>query len=399
MSSKNIKESAAKLCLKDENKEGSETIPKGSTFISGEANSHSINGSATNPNVKVEGHEIVRNERFNRFLEHAKNKFGDKFDYSKVDYVKAKAKVKIICPVHGEFEQTPDKHLNSMYGCPKCAIESDERRIKNSISRIGKPNNACRLPITSLVERLKNKFGDKITFVKPIGEWNGFSTKSIFKCEKHGEFVSTPNNILLKNNTYGCQQCGVEYRTLHKRQSIQRVESELRKIWNNKFEYDFEGYINKSSRIKIICPEHGAFYKSVQKHMYQGCPKCKLDDLKKNGVLPGGYCYELFDELPELKTKSATLYYLVINDGEFYKIGITTKSVSDRIKGLKSKANAFGETINFKILREKEMTLFEAFQLEQKILEENKSSRVYTKPWSTEIFRKDISETIKLYFC
>lgn len=30
------------------------------------------------------------------------------------------SKIKIICPIHGMFEQYPDSHLNGV-GCPKCA--------------------------------------------------------------------------------------------------------------------------------------------------------------------------------------------------------------------------------------------------------------------------------------
>ncbi len=44
---------------------------------------------------------------------------GDKYDYSKVDYQGNKVKVCIICPIHGEFWQTPNQHLKPQ-GCPKC---------------------------------------------------------------------------------------------------------------------------------------------------------------------------------------------------------------------------------------------------------------------------------------
>lgn len=37
------------------------------------------------------------------FIRRAKKVHGDKYDYSKVKYVKAKEKVCIICPIHGEF--------------------------------------------------------------------------------------------------------------------------------------------------------------------------------------------------------------------------------------------------------------------------------------------------------
>ena len=44
----------------------------------------------------------------------------DLYDYSKVEYINAKTKVKIFCNFHKEyFEQTPDKHLGNQ-GCYKC---------------------------------------------------------------------------------------------------------------------------------------------------------------------------------------------------------------------------------------------------------------------------------------
>ena len=49
----------------------------------------------------------------------AKEIHGNKYDYSKVDYVNNRTKVCIICPEHGEFWQTPYKHLNKQ-GCPRC---------------------------------------------------------------------------------------------------------------------------------------------------------------------------------------------------------------------------------------------------------------------------------------
>lgn len=53
------------------------------------------------------------------FIEKARKVHGDKYDYSKVEYVNNKTKVCIICPVHGEFKQRPDEHLKGR-GCQKC---------------------------------------------------------------------------------------------------------------------------------------------------------------------------------------------------------------------------------------------------------------------------------------
>ena len=57
------------------------------------------------------------------FIERANKVHNRKYDYSKVEYIKSSEKVCIICPIHGEFWQTPNKHLNKR-GCPECRREN-----------------------------------------------------------------------------------------------------------------------------------------------------------------------------------------------------------------------------------------------------------------------------------
>ncbi len=69
------------------------------------------------------------------FIQKAKAVHGDKYDYSKVEYVGSKTKVRIICPKHGEFWQRTDCHLQGQK-CPVCAkIENRERQIKWNYSK------------------------------------------------------------------------------------------------------------------------------------------------------------------------------------------------------------------------------------------------------------------------
>lgn len=63
------------------------------------------------------------------FIEKAKLKHGDVYDYSKVKYVDSKTKVKIICITHGEFSQTPNSHLMKQ-GCPACKKSKGEMAIR-----------------------------------------------------------------------------------------------------------------------------------------------------------------------------------------------------------------------------------------------------------------------------
>lgn len=60
------------------------------------------------------------------FIRKAKLIHGNKYDYSKVVYVNNKTKVCIICPIHGEFWQTPNSHLSGC-GCNDCKSENAKR--------------------------------------------------------------------------------------------------------------------------------------------------------------------------------------------------------------------------------------------------------------------------------
>lgn len=54
------------------------------------------------------------------FIKKAKSIHGNTYDYSLVNYIDYDTHVKIICPIHGVFEQTPDSHLQGK-GCLKCS--------------------------------------------------------------------------------------------------------------------------------------------------------------------------------------------------------------------------------------------------------------------------------------
>ena len=55
------------------------------------------------------------------FIDRSRQKHGDRYDYSKVNYINADTKVCIICPKHGEFWQRPINHYKRGQNCPKCS--------------------------------------------------------------------------------------------------------------------------------------------------------------------------------------------------------------------------------------------------------------------------------------
>ena len=55
-----------------------------------------------------------------KFIEEAREVHGDKYDYSKVVYINDTEKVCLVCRQHGEFWISPAKHLRDKQGCPTC---------------------------------------------------------------------------------------------------------------------------------------------------------------------------------------------------------------------------------------------------------------------------------------
>ena len=183
------------------------------------------------------------------FIEKSKAVHGDKYDYSKVDYVDAKTKVCIICPEHGEFWQTPNTHLRGS-GCPKCGQE------KTTVKQ--------RLTTEEFVRRAKEVHGNKYDYSKV--DYVDAKTKVCIICPEHGEFWQTPGNHL-----YGqtCPKCLGKYKT------TEEFIEESRKVHDNKYDYSKVEYNGSHIKVCIICPEHGEFWQTPHQHLRgQGCTIC-----------------------------------------------------------------------------------------------------------------------------
>ncbi len=123
------------------------------------------------------------------FIKLAKEKYGNFFDYSFVNYKGCYSKVDIICPKHGKFETTPIKHLQNEYGCPLCY--KDERGSKKRDNK------------TDFVEKANIVHNNRFDYSKV--NYINSRTKVVIICPEHGEFEVTPHNHLHANS--GCPIC------------------------------------------------------------------------------------------------------------------------------------------------------------------------------------------------
>lgn len=100
------------------------------------------------------------------FAERARKIHGEKYDYSKVNYVTNRDKVCIICPKHGEFWQIPLNHIEGKCGCPKCQSSI----LETSVRVLLEENNIEYIPQKSLRDLTNEMMGEqpqKIDFFLP----------------------------------------------------------------------------------------------------------------------------------------------------------------------------------------------------------------------------------------
>ena len=153
---------------------------------------------------------IYNNKKTDEFIMKAKKVHGDKYDYSNAIYEKANIKIKILCSIHGEFEQSPNNHLLGK-GCRLCGYKSMSNILKLSNSEfITKASN------------LHNNIYDysKVNFIN-----NSEKIKII--CKIHGEFEQRPLGHL---SGKGCKLCAILVNSNNKKKTNEEFINQANKI-------------------------------------------------------------------------------------------------------------------------------------------------------------------------
>jgi hypothetical protein len=356
-----------------------------------------------------------------QFIQEATIKHGGAYDYSQTAYVNSHTNVKIICPLHGLFNQSPTSHLTKS-GCPDCGklkrLETEKQKSIDSIKK-----------------RLFEKTAGRVKLVE--ASFSKINAEATFVCDKHGKFTRSVNTALYNPNT--CLHCFKESDSSNKREQHE-VELELKKklkdgisyepfvyegakkttvklncsihggwsvlyasivsngvnclkcvhasampkrtasirakylekhdfFWDNylakfkaqhgeTYDYSLALFVNAKTPIKIKCPIHGVFEQAPDSHKSSGCRLCADDELA------GLYSKRFFEIKPELKDVPAFLYLLKLtwNTGTCFKIGITRTTLKRRFGA------ALGKGVQIEVLRVFETKLIEAWQDEVKFL-------------------------------
>lgn len=188
---------------------------------------------------------MANNLTTEEFIEKAKTIHGDKYDYSLVDYKTNKIKVKILCPVHGEFEQRPNAHLQGCM-CHDC-------------------NGNKKINTEKFIEISKNIYNNKYDY--SLVEYKTDKIKVKIICPIHGIFEQSPN----VHYNHGCYDCSNDDRKFTTDEFINKSK----KLHGDKYDYSLVNYEDIKTKVKIICPIHGIFEQTPLSNLKgHGCAMC-----------------------------------------------------------------------------------------------------------------------------
>ena len=265
------------------------------------------------------------------FIQKAQFVHGNKFGYEKAVYVNSRSKITITCPIHGDFEQTPNNHLQGR-GCSSCQYDS------------------YRSNVDKFIEQAQIVHGGRYDYSK--SEYTNNNTKITITCNIHGDFEQDPSSHLKGS---GC--CGCHFDS--KRSNTEEFIEQAKLVHGDTYGYEKAEYIGAHFKVTLTCPIHGEFEQSPSKHLRGcGCPSCTYESN------PGGYR----DNKEEYKQQSAIFYHVRFTnkntDEAFEKIGVTTNSISRRFDQITNDHNLKLEVVN-----EYHTTLYKAIEIEQEIKE------------------------------
>jgi len=281
------------------------------------------------------------NDCTKRFIEQSNQVHENKYTYPNTLYLNRNSKVTINCLIHGEFSQHAGSHLSGS-GCKHCYYA-------RTVKRLTKSNDQW-------VQTFRLIHGDtyQYTFTEDT------PTFVTLYCLKHNTSqVCYKSNI---SNGHGPMCCrSAQFRTQYQK-SLETFVLQANTIHHNKYEYNHVKYVNTHTKIPIFCSIHGTFDQTPLNHLQgAGCPNCAK--IQKAQFSVGGFTHRRFSTYPELKNTPALLYLITgFNEIEtFIKIGITTKTVDDRLKF----SSVF--PYEYHIIGTRSGSLFDVFCIEQQI--------------------------------
>lgn len=193
---------------------------------------------------------------FDEFKEIVEPLHNYKYEYVRDSFVNLKTRMKIICPIHGEFYQPPHSHLNG-HGCDKCGI------IKRSLTQ-----TTTNEEYIDKCTKVHNGF-----YAYTSTNYTGCYNEVKVICPKHGSFTIPAYSHL---QGHGCKKCGNEKNALSLLKSREEFINNAKRVHpNDNSDYSKVNYIGAKIPVEIICPNGHHYFQTPNKHLSgHGCKYC-----------------------------------------------------------------------------------------------------------------------------
>jgi hypothetical protein len=167
-------------------------------------------------------------------------------------------KMKVICPIHGEFKKSTVQ-LRTGAGCPKCGIQEFNDRRRGTTEEF--------------IAKAKQIHGDTYDYSKTI--YTGAVNLVSINCKVHGDFEQIASTHV---SGAGCWQCGVKSRSGVYSPGFISYEEFIvraRAIHGDLYEYSNKDYNGIAGKVNITCKNHGEFKQMATDHTAGSrCPAC-----------------------------------------------------------------------------------------------------------------------------
>ncbi|MCG6202758.1 GIY-YIG nuclease family protein [Psychromonas antarctica] len=214
------------------------------------------------------------------WIKRAQKTHGNRYDYSKTEYLGANVNLNIICKSHGPFPQIASHHERGS-NCPECV---------NRHSYCDK----------EFISKCKAVHGDKYDYSDT--HYHGAKSNITYICPTHGKITQQAYDHMVG---HGCAHCAgkAKYTT------EQWIELS-REVHEDKYGYSKADYQGKDKKVVITCPKHGDFKQRAGSHIRgSGCQKCSETGFDSCKL---GYLYLLHSCTPPL---------------DLMKVGITNRII------------------------------------------------------------------------
>lgn len=188
------------------------------------------------PRCGFEKSSSINRKKLDIFIEQSNKVHNNFYSYIKSLYKNNKENIIITCPIHGDFTQIPQHHLNG-HGCPNCSPKKPNKSNGDFLLQVSMVHNK------------------KYNYIEP---YKGAHIPISIICPKHGEFKQTPNSHLKGR---GCPECQFRNSSILEREWLNTLG--INKKYRNIFIkidgkiYKFDAYIPDT---KTIYEFYGDFW-------------------------------------------------------------------------------------------------------------------------------------------